>query len=52
VISKKLLGFVLVERRLAVKFIKQRENLTFVGEHGTWNMEHGHKERLQTGTEA
>jgi hypothetical protein len=26
-----------VERRLAVKFIRQRENLTFVWEHGTWS---------------
>jgi hypothetical protein len=33
-ISKKLLGFVLVERRLAVKFKWQRENLMFLGEHG------------------
>jgi len=41
VISKKLLGFVLVEHRLAVKFTGQRGNLTFVGEHGKWNMEQG-----------
>jgi hypothetical protein len=37
VISKKLLGFVLVERRLAVQFVRQRQNLTYVGEHGAWS---------------
>lgn len=37
VVSKKLFGFVLGERRLAGKFIRQRQNLTFVREHGKWS---------------